>query len=188
MNLKPAPSQLCGTFHLPPRSLCQSRSVCSTIPRAKSELAGSTVDGGSQHKGKSTPMRSHHHQQQQQADDVDLLERSYRQEQPYQPKEQPQCPAVSHSMRLQRFVRKQTWPLKRSVRLAERRLDANLATLAATIAFVCAMIALDRGIQDLLDDILGDSPLGSIVCIVSGLGLVVGVKLAGGKVGDFFSL
>jgi len=78
-------------------------------------------------------------------------------------------------------------PVLRTVRFTERRLEADLLTIATTIMFVNGFIVWDRGLESMLDGLLGDSAKGSILCILLGLGLVVGVRLSGAKVGNIFS-
>ncbi|KAI8467894.1 MAG: hypothetical protein J3K34DRAFT_471300 [Monoraphidium minutum] len=62
---------------------------------------------------------------------------------------------------------------------AEQRLEADLPTIGLTILFMTALIAYERGVQSLLDNVFGDSPKGSVACITMGLFLVFGVKLSG---------
>lgn len=79
-------------------------------------------------------------------------------------------------------------PVLRAVRVTERRLEADLITIATTVLFVVGLIVWDRGLQTLLDGLLGNSPVGDVLCILFGLGLVVAVRLSGGKVTDIFSV
>lgn len=67
------------------------------------------------------------------------------------------------------------------LRAAERRLGGDLPTAALSLAPVVALIAYERGVQDLLDDVFGDSPAGGAACMLIGVGLVVGVKLTGAR-------
>jgi hypothetical protein len=67
-------------------------------------------------------------------------------------------------------------------------LQADVATVAATVLLVVGYIIWDRGVEELLDNLLGDGPKGSIFSILFGLGLVVGVRVAGGKVSKLFSI
>jgi hypothetical protein len=87
-------------------------------------------------------------------------------------------------------LRRTLVPVRRAVRTGERRLGADVATVAVTVAFVTATIVYDRGVEDLLDNIFSDSPTGSVACILFGLGLVIGVRLiAGAKmIRGYFSL
>jgi hypothetical protein len=133
---------------------------------------------------------SHHHQQaaaDRHAPAAQQQQQVVQQQQVQQQLVQQQRPRLPASLS-RAWLRGARLPLRRAVRTTEQRLDAELATVAATIMFVVGLISLDRGIQDLCDNIFGASPLGSVLCMLLGLGLVVGVRIAGGRVGDHFSL
>lgn len=70
----------------------------------------------------------------------------------------------------------------------ERRLETELSAVAASVAFMVGIIFYEYGVQSCLDRLLGDSPAGSLSCVVSGLGLVLAVKLSGAKIGNLWSL
>jgi hypothetical protein len=70
----------------------------------------------------------------------------------------------------------------------ERRLETELSAVAGSVAFMVGIIFYEYGVQSCLDRLLGDSPAGSLSCVVSGLGLVLAVKLSGAKIGNLWSL
>jgi hypothetical protein len=57
-------------------------------------------------------------------------------------------------------------PVLRTVRFTERRLQADLLTVSATVMLLVGYIIWDRGVEELLDNLLGEGPKGSIACIV----------------------
>lgn len=71
---------------------------------------------------------------------------------------------------------------------AEQRLEASLPSIGATIAFMVGVIILEFGVQGLLDHYLGDSVLGSVACILVGLGIVLWIKLAGLQVSTLWQI
>lgn len=113
------------------------------------------------------------------------LERSY-QQQATSASPSPQRAAPSSKLR-PLYIRS-ALPVLRTIRFTERRLEADLATVAATVMLVVGYIIWDRGVEELLDNLLGDGPKGSVFSILCGLGLLVGVRVAGGKVSKLFSM
>ncbi|KAF8067176.1 hypothetical protein HT031_002223 [Scenedesmus sp. PABB004] len=74
-------------------------------------------------------------------------------------------------------------PLLRGVRGAEARLEADVRSVAAAVALMTALIAYDRGVNGVLDAI-DDSVDAGVASVLVGLGLVFGVRLAGGRPQD----
>lgn len=125
----------------------------------------------------------------QQSDTVQLLERSYQQASvPNSAQKQrgKRAPAASSST-LRPLVIRSALPVFRTIRFTERRLEADLLTIATTVMLVVGFIIWDRGVEELLDGLLGDDPKGSVFCIVVGLGMVVAVRLSGFKTTRMFS-
>lgn len=90
---------------------------------------------------------------------------------------------------LRRVPLKSALPVLRTVRFAERRLEADVLTIATTIMLVVGYIIWDRGVEELLDNIFGEGPKGSVFCILMGLGLVSLVRFAAGsKILKIFSV
>jgi len=79
-------------------------------------------------------------------------------------------------------------PVLRALRSTERRLEAKVPAIGNSIVLMTAVIAYDFGVNNVLDRLLGESPLGSLSCILVGLGMVVGVRLAGFKVLNFWEV
>jgi hypothetical protein len=124
-----------------------------------------------------------------QLDTVQLLERSYQQASvpnSTQQRRVKRAPAASSST-LRPLVIRSALPVFRTIRFTERRLEADLMTIAATVMLVVGFIIWDRGVEELLDGLLGDGPKGSVFCIVVGLGIVVAVRLSGFKTTRIFS-
>lgn len=126
---------------------------------------------------------------QPQSDAMQLLERSYQQPPVPNSADQPRAkrPAASSSSKLRPLVIRSALPVLRTIRFTERRLEADLLTIAATVMLVVGFIIWDRGVEELLDGLLGDGPRGSVFCIVVGLGIVVAVRLSGFKLTRIFT-
>jgi hypothetical protein len=69
---------------------------------------------------------------------------------------------------------------------AGRRLGAPLPAVAWAVVVMVAVIAYDRGVNNLLDRLDGASLRGSLASILAGLALVFGVKLSGGRPRDMW--
>lgn len=124
----------------------------------------------------------------QQAAAVQLLERSYGQASAPSSPVPPAKHSAAADSKLRPLVIRSALPVLRTIRVTERRLEADLLTIAATVMLVVGYIIWDRGVEEMLDNLLGDGPKGSIFCILFGLGLVVGVRVTGGKVSKLFSI
>lgn len=124
----------------------------------------------------------------QHRDAVQLLERSY--QQPHvgssSPKPSSRRPAADSKLR-PLYIRS-VLPILRTIRFTERRLEADLLSVAATMMLVVGYIIWDRGVEEMLDNLLGDGPKGCVFCILFGLGLVVAVRVTGGKVTKLFDI
>jgi hypothetical protein len=68
----------------------------------------------------------------------------------------------------------------------ERKLEADLRSVGATIVAVSGVIVYWRGVWSLLDHVLGDSVFGDVACVVLGLLTVLGVRLSGAKLSSFW--
>eukprot|EP00879_Flechtneria_rotunda_P002881 GHRR01003096.1.p1 GENE.GHRR01003096.1~~GHRR01003096.1.p1 ORF type:complete len:189 (+),score=51.36 GHRR01003096.1:93-659(+) len=77
-------------------------------------------------------------------------------------------------------------PVARAVHAAEQRLEAALPSVGNAVLLMVAFILYDYGWNNILDRLLGNSPLGSICCIMTGLGMILGVRLMGHKPLDFW--
>lgn len=122
------------------------------------------------------------------------LESTYKQkaasQQPPQPPSK-RAAAGSRPLRplLRRVPLKSALPVLRTVRFAERRLEADVLTIATTVMLVVGYIIWDRGVEELLDNIFGEGPKGSVFCILMGLGLVTLLRFAAGsKILKIFSV
>jgi hypothetical protein len=125
---------------------------------------------------------------------VQQMESSYIQKAASQSAPQPpaqRAAAGSRPLRplLRRVPLKSALPVLRTVRFAERRLEADVLTIATTVMLVVGYIIWDRGVEELLDNIFGEGPKGSVFCILMGLGLVSLVRFAAGsKILKIFSV
>lgn len=113
------------------------------------------------------------------------LERSYQQR---AASASPSPRQAAPSSKLRPLYIRSALPVLRTVRFTVRRLEADLRTVAATVMLVVGYIIWDRGVEELLDNLLGDGPQGSVFSILFGLGCVVSVRVAGGKVSKLFSM
>ena len=55
-----------------------------------------------------------------------------------------------------------------------------------TILAVSAVITFWRGLWSLLDHYVGDSELGDVVCMLTGLGIILYIRLARLRLGNFW--
>lgn len=124
-----------------------------------------------------------------QSNTVQLLERSYQQASVPNSAQQQKAKRAQagSSSTLRPLVIRSALPVLRTIRFTERRLEADLLTIATTVMLVVGFIIWDRGVEELLDGLLGDDPKGSVFCIVVGLGMVVAVRLSGFKITRMFS-
>lgn len=68
----------------------------------------------------------------------------------------------------------------------EKRLEADLQTVANTLLALFAVVSYWRGIWALLDHVFGDNPLGDFVCVLMGLGIIIYIRLTGLRIGSFW--
>eukprot|EP00775_Hariotina_reticulata_P001293 gene1293-1634_t len=86
------------------------------------------------------------------------------------------------------LLRSPLLPVFRTLRCTEKKLEAKFPAVGNSIVLMMAVIAYDFGVNNVLDRLLGESPLGSLSCILVGMGLVLGVRLAGFKVLNFWEV
>jgi hypothetical protein len=180
-----------------PSSLAQKpcSSICSRFARVRvygrTSVAAASTGGQQvetvwlaqeQHAEATNPPTQHQ-------DAVQLLERSYQQQHASSSPPQPSSRRVAAGdSKLRPLYIRSALPILRTIRFTERRLESDLLSVAATVMLVVGYIIWDRGVEEMLDNLLGDGPKGSVVCILFGLGLVVAVRVAGGKVSKLFSI
>jgi hypothetical protein len=68
----------------------------------------------------------------------------------------------------------------------ERRLEADVATIAATVTAVTGVIFFWRGVWSLLDHFIGDSVSGDVGCCVLGLCIIFWIRISGARLGTFW--
>ena len=68
----------------------------------------------------------------------------------------------------------------------ERRLEADVQTIAATVTAVTGVIFFWRGVWSLLDHFVGDSVSGDVGCCVLGLCIIFWIRISGARLGTFW--
>lgn len=68
----------------------------------------------------------------------------------------------------------------------EKKLEADIMSVLLTLTAVTGVIIFWRGVWSLLDYYMGDSVLGSVCCIFTGLTIVLWIRLSGAKVATSF--
>lgn len=178
-----------------PSSLAQKRcgSKCSRVAYRRGygrtltafANAGGQVDTvrllQEQQAGNTNPTAQH-------PDVVQLLDQSYQQLHDSSSPQLLSTRSAAGGSKLRPLYIRSALPILRTIRFTERRLEADLLSVAATVMLVVGYIIWDRGVEEMLDNLLGNGPKGSVFCILFGLGLVVAVRVAGGKVSKLFSI
>lgn len=68
----------------------------------------------------------------------------------------------------------------------EHKLEADVQTVAVTLAAIMGVIVFWRGVWSLLDHFIGDSVFGDFCCVIVGLSIVFWIRLSGFKIASFW--
>ncbi len=58
--------------------------------------------------------------------------------------------------------------------------------VGTTLVAITGVIIFWRGVWSVLDHVIGDSVFGDVCCIVVGLTIILGIRISGARVADFW--
>lgn len=68
----------------------------------------------------------------------------------------------------------------------EQKLEGDVQTVGITLAAIVGVIVFWRGVWALLDYYVGDSVFGDLLCVSTGLFIVMSIRLSGTKLANFW--